>query len=141
MEKGFEFLPHTADVRLRVRGKTVKELFANALAGVAFYLAPNADPSVRGGAKVTQTVRAEAPDLNSLLIEFLSQIIAQSDIHDAVFHIITFKEFGENFMEGEIAGVKTHGFEKDIKAISYHEVDIKRNPESGLFETVLVLDI
>ena len=33
------------------------------------------------------------------------------------------------------------GFDKDIKAVSYQGVDIKRNPETGLYETILVFDI
>ena len=141
MEKGFEILTEITDVRMRVWGKTIKELFGNALAGVAFYLIPDTETLTRGGRKIKETIRVEAPDLNSLMIEFLSEVVARSDIHDVVFNAMTFKEFGENFLEGELIGVHTAGFEKDIKAVAYDEVDIKKNPDTGFFETVLVFDV
>lgn len=140
-DQGFEILPHTADMRMRVWGKTIKDLFRNALTGMAFYLAPEIEAMAQGGKKVKQAIRVEAVDINSLLIEFLSEAIAQSDIQNVIFTAATFQEFGENFLQGEISGVAVEGFEKDIKAVSYHEVDIKKNPETGLFETVLVFDI
>lgn len=141
MEKGFEILPHTGDMRLRVWGKTLKDLFENALAGVAFYLVPDLESLARTGKKVGQAIRVEAIDINSLLVEFLSEVLAQSDIKNVVFTAANFKEFGENFLDGELVGVRTDGFEKDIKAVSYHEVDVRKNPDTGFFETILVFDI
>ena len=141
MERGFEILPHAADMHLRVWGKTLKDLFRNALGGVAFYLARDTESLVRAGKKVKQAIRVEAIDINSLLIEFLSEVRVQSDIRNAVFNAITLKEFGENFLEGELIGVRVDGLEKEIKAVSYREVDIRKNPETGFFETALVFDI
>lgn len=142
-EQGFEILPHTADMRMRVRGKTLKDLFRNALRAVALYLRQDSEELGKLKEKtVTKLpIKIEAVDLNSLLIEFLSEVVAQSDIHNVIFTEVNFKKFGENFLEGRLAGLKVDGFEKDIKAISYHEVDIKKNPETGMYETLLVFDI
>jgi SHS2 domain-containing protein len=126
---------------MRVWGNTIKELFENALAGVAFYLVRDIDSLVRAGKKVKQAIRVETIDIDSLLVEFLSEVLAQSDVKNVVFTAATLRELGENFLEGEIAGVRVDGFEKEIKAVSYSEVDIKKNPDTGLFETVLVFDI
>lgn len=138
MNQGFEILPHTADMRIKVWAETLEELFRNALKGVAFYLKPEA---LGLAAKVKQKIKVEAIDINSLVVEFLSEAISLSDIHNAIFTDAVFKKFGENFLEGELCGVKVDGFDKDIKAVSYHEVDIKKNPETGFYETVLVFDI
>lgn len=141
IKDGFEILPHTADMRMRVWGKTLKDLFRAALRGVAFYLKPAALELKERSAKIKEKIKVETVDINSLLIEFLSEVVAQSDIHNVIFISASFKKFGENFLEGEISGVKVDGFEKDIKAVSYHEVDIRKNPETGLYETMLVFDI
>ncbi len=140
---GFEMLPHTADVRMRVWGETLKELFQNALRAVALYLRPDLEELQKAKEKIPlkRPLKVEAVDLNSLLIEFLSEVVAQSDIHNSVFLDTSFKKFGENFLEGKLMGLKVEGFEKDIKAISYHEVDIHKNPETGMYETMLVFDI
>lgn len=140
-ETGFEVFPHTADVRLKVWGRTIKELFLNALKGVAFYLKPDVGELGRRAEKVKHAVSVEAVDINSLLIEFLSEVIAQADIQNAIFTSATFKKFGENFLEGEIAGFAVEGFDKDIKAVSYHEVDIRKNQDTGAYETILVFDV
>lgn len=141
--QGFEILPHTADMRMRVWGKTLEDIFRNALRAVALYLRSDIEELAKSKEKrsLKERVKVEAVDINSLLIEFLSEVVAQSDIHNAVFLDATFKKFGENFLEGYLAGLKVDGFEKDIKAISYHEVDIKKNPKTELYETVLVFDI
>lgn len=141
MDKGFEILPHTADMRLRVWGKNLSDLFAGALSGVAFYVRPDIEALARSGKKVKQAIRVEAVDISSLLVEFLSEVVARSDIQNIVFTAVKFGRFGENFLEGELSGVAADGFEKEIKAVSYHEVDIKKNPETGFFETILVFDV
>ena len=138
--QGFELLPRTADIHMRAWGKTIKELFRNALQGMAALMQPSlAHTSVLK--KEKQEIRVDAVDINSLLVEFLSKVTALSDIHNMVFTHITFKTLGDNFLEAELSGMHTDEFEKEIKAVSYHEVDIKRNPESGLYETTLIFDI
>jgi len=93
------------------------------------------------GMAVKQKIKVEAVDLNSLLVEFLSEAIAQADLRSTIFTSVTFKKFGENFLEGVISGAKVDGFDKDIKSISHQEVNVVKNPASGFYETVLVFDI
>lgn len=139
--QGFELLPRIADIHMRAWGKTIKELFRNALQGMASFTQPALWHSMAISKKEKQFIRVDAVDINTLLVKFLSEVTALSDIHNTVFTHIVFKTFGDNFLEAELSGAHTDEFEKEIKAISYHEVDIKRNPESGLYETILVFDI
>ena len=141
IDRGFEILPHTTDMRLKVWGKTLEELFRSALRGMVSYWKPEALEKNKREFKEKKEIKIKAPDLTSLLIEFLSKTIAQTDILNTVFADVSFREFGENFLEGDLHGLKVDGLEKDIKAVSFQEVDIKKNPETGLYETVLVFDI
>ena len=138
---GFEILPNTADVRLRVWGKKLEELFRAALRGVTSYLKPQALSLKKRELTERCEVAIDAVDIHSLLIEFLSNIVARSASENAIFPEIRFKEFGENFLKGELWGAKVDGFASDIKAVSYQEVDIKKNPETGFYETVLVFEV
>lgn len=140
IKNGFEFLPHTADTRMRVWGRTLKELFRNALLGLVFYIKPDVLKS-SGKPSEKQKIKIEAVDITSLLVEFLSQVVALSDIHNSVFTKIVFRELGDNFLEGEIQGIAVGGFDKEIKAVSYHEVDVRKDSQTGLYETMLVFDI
>ncbi len=142
VKNGFEIIYRAGDVRMRVWGKTIKDLFRHALNGMASYLKPEVFALVRKeGAAVKQKIKVEAVDLNSLLIEFLSGVIADADVHNAIFTSVTFKKFGENFLEGVINGARVDGFDKDIKAISYQEVNVRKNQDTGMYETILVFDV
>lgn len=140
MEQGFEIIPDTENARMRIWGKDLKELFRNALSCVASYLKSDMAAADRKDA-IRRPIKIQAVDLNSLLIEFLSETLSLSDMHNAVFTTASFKNFGDNFLKGIISGVKIESFEKDIKAILYDEVDIKKNPETGMYETILVFDV
>ena len=128
-------------IRINTWGKTIHELFRNSLRGMAVLMQPTVLTAGEKAKKVKQFLRVEALDLNTLLAEFLSKVIGLSDIHNLIFTNVTFKNIGDNFLEGEISGVSTDEIEREIKAISYQDVDIKRNLGSGLYETMLVFDI
>ncbi len=141
LENQFETVPHAADMRIRVWGKTLRELFRNCLKAMASYLKPEALMGADKERRVRTPIKVEAVDLNSLLVEFLSETLAETDIHNIIFTNVLFKKFGENFLEGELLGARAEGLDKDIKAVSYHEVDVKRNHATGMYETILVFDI
>lgn len=141
MEQGFEIAPDGTNMRLRVRGKTIEDLFRFAVKGVATILKPGFEKLRERGGAVRHSISIRAVDLSSLLAEFISEVIAKSDIKNIVFSDVIFKEFGENFLSGEIAGVAVDGFDSEIRAVSYQDVDIKKNLETGMYETTLVFEV
>lgn len=148
---GYEILPRqdaASDIKIRVWGRTLQEIFRYALKGFAVCVKPEifsftrrAKALVTRGTKELQSFSVEAVDINSLLVEFVSDVIGRSDMDNLVFTDVSFKKFGENFLEGELQGIKIDEFEKGIKSVSYQDVDIKKNPDTGFFETILVFDI
>ncbi len=138
MSKLFEILPHTADVRIKVFGKTKKELFKNALSGMAEIQKKESEKSK--GQTLRVKIKIQSPDINALLVDFLSEILYQSQINRAIFKDAEFLKFSDNEIEGEISGFKVDAFDKDIKAATYHELDIKKFP-GGIFETIIVFDV
>lgn len=139
--KKFEIVPDDFGVRMHVRGKTVRELFRNALLGVTSYMSPDAAAHAKNDRREHEEITIDTVDINSLLIDFLSRVIARSDMRNAVFTGVTFKKFGENFLSGQLTGVATDRFENEIRAISYSDVDIRKNPKTGLYETMLTLEV
>ena len=131
----------TDPVRINAWGKTLNELFGNALRGMAVLMQPTILTAGEKAKKIKQFLRVEAVDLNTLLVEFLSEVIGRSDIHNLIFTHVTFTHIGDNFLEAELSGVSGGEPEREIKSVSYHDVDIKRNQASGLYETTLVFDI
>lgn len=146
--KKFEVLEHTADLRLKIFGSSPKELFKNALYALGWTQKPEiVEQSTVGkiigrlrGHQVNEGFLIESMDYNTMLVDFLSHILSISDTHDAVFFDVKFKEFSENKIDGKVYGVKVSDFDKDIKAVTYHEVEVKEI-EPGKWESLLVFDI
>lgn len=74
-------------------------------------------------------------DINSLLVDFLSEVLYQSQINKAVYHDVNFLKFSDPStgsrqaeLEAEILGDKVKSFDEDIKAVTYHELEIKKKP-------------
>jgi SHS2 domain-containing protein len=141
MIQGFEISQNETRVHLRAWGKTLRELFRNALRGVFTYLKPDIAARASKMKKEKQRIRADAVDINTLLIEFLSRAIEQADVRGIIFTYVTFTQFGENFLEAEMSGVPVEEFDREIKAVSYIDIDIKRDSKSGNYETTLLFEV
>lgn len=146
--KKFEVLEQGPDLKLKVFGSSPKELFKNALYVLGHTQKPEmTEQSAVGaligrlrGRRISEDFLIESMDYNTLLVDFLSDVLSRSDSQNAVFFDVKFTVFSENKIEGRIYGVKVDDFSKNVKAVAYHEVDIKE-VEPGNWESLLVLDI
>ncbi|MBI4691973.1 MAG: archease [Candidatus Terrybacteria bacterium] len=134
----FEILPHTADVRLRVKGKTLEALFKQAVLGMAQILKPNANIA-KINANNTKQIKVESLNKEILLIDFLSEVLTLSQINKNIYNVSSLK-FQDSSLEAELVGAKVDGFDEDIKAVTYHEAKITESKE-GNFEVIITFDI
>lgn len=133
----YKILSHTADLRLEVYGKTMEELFKNAAEALAQILLPNYEETNKNY-ELKEIINIESDSINVLLVDFLNEILAKSDINKAIYKVLSLN-LKNNLLEAEIFGVKVEKFDEYVKAVTHHEVDIKN--EEGIFKTKLVLDI
>lgn len=132
----YEILGHTADVRLKVSGKNLEELFQSALAGMTEIMQPKI--SSRGETSI-EKISLDARDSTILLINFLSECLTLSHINK-VFYQAKFSALTETKLDVELDGMAIENFERDIKAVTFHEVEVRKN-ENGEFETNVIFDI
>jgi len=137
--KTYKVLPHTADVRLWVEADSRAELFSAALEGMAGLIKTSRIELLKEKS-VENIIKLEAPDNTALLIDFLSAVLTLTHQCKAVFTEVTFARLNETSLNCTIKGFETDGFDDDIKAVTYHEADVKNN-SSGRFETMIVFDI
>lgn len=142
MEK-YKILEHPAELRLRIYGKTIEELFVNAAEAMADILKSKEiqPPQVNNQCLEVESLKVESIDVNSLLVDFLSEILAKSQINKKVYKVKSLRlkvsEKGAA-LESEIAGILVERFDEDIKAVTYEDLNIHQQP---IWQTDLVLDI
>ena len=133
----YQLLSHVADVRLLVCGDTLEELFSSALEGMGELLKPGI--CVEEGV-LKEKLELSSLDSTSLLIDFLSEVLALSHINRAVYCKIKFIELAPTSLKATIFGKPTEEFSEDIKAVTFHEAEIKKS-EAGHLETIIIFDI
>ena len=138
--RSFQLLPHTADARLRVTSKTTGELFRFALEGMAHIQKKKFCNQQQGLYFITDLIHVNSPDITSLLIDFLSEILTLSHIRKTVYCVVVINKFSNTEIKATIKGNKVNYFDEDIKAVTYHEAQVKKN-QNGHFETTIVFDI
>lgn len=136
--RNYKLLPHTADVRLYVEADSLEELFKGALAGMA-------DIIKKGSCAVkvetmAKMIKIDSLDPTSLLVDFLSEVLRYSQEEKAIYCRVKILKLENNVLEAEIYGREADGFDEDVKAVTYHEAEIKKN-EKGNWETVIIFDI
>lgn len=141
----YEILPHTADLRLKIKGKTLEDLFEQGVLGLSDILKPGGCSTFNVEHKATSTYDVEVAGMNEtiLLIDFLSEVLTTSYEEKAVFCKVEFSMSETKFptkLKAKIFGRKVDGFDKDIKGVTYHEAKIIRN-KKGELETIIVFDI
>ena len=134
--KKYEILEHKADLKIRAFGKTKEELFLNLLFGMA----ENMKPEIEAGTRVKREIKIESLDLPALLVDFLSEALYQSQTNKEVYNSVKFSKFSDNFLEGELIGQKAERFGEDIKAVTYHNLEINQN-KTGTWEAIVLFDI
>ncbi len=121
----FEELPHTADVRIRIRAPTLNVLFSDALSAL---MQTVFGKDRRGG--YTKEVQIEAVDTETLLMDFLSEIIFICEIEGLVFSGASIVTDGKSLtavLDGEPFDRFRHAGGTEVKGISYSGLTITRN--------------
>jgi SHS2 domain-containing protein len=123
--KSYEYLEHTADVRLKVNANCQHQLFNAAIEGMANLIKHNSCPTKNFDLK--EKFEIAAPDSTALLVDFLSEVLTYSQVKKAVYCKATFKKLTDNFLKATIYGTKIESFDEDIKAVTYHEAEIVKD--------------
>jgi SHS2 domain-containing protein len=138
--KKFEFLSHTADVKIRVYGKNLKEIINNSLLALKNFWKPRLTKI-----KIEKEIKVESNNEVNLLIDFLSEVLAETYIEKAIFvkFIPRIKtdfhadKRGLYSLSGKIIGYKFTSLSKDIKAITYHQANLKKINHQYFFDFII----
>lgn len=114
MRDGYDILEKEKEFFVRVWGGTERELFSRALLGLAAVMRPDL---ASGGKLVSLRLYAHGENLRALLQKFLSQVIFESEMHNAIFSAMNVIELTLEEIECELIGKGAEHFEEEVIGI------------------------
>lgn len=133
--KSFEIFEHTADVGIIAYGTTLEKAFENVAEGMFSLISPN--KKIENKAKKMIEISRVGDD-EQLVVDFLSELLYIHDTEKYVFGAFNVKINDVVKVEawGEKYNREKHGYGVEIKAVTYHLLEIKKNAK-GYRITVL----
>jgi SHS2 domain-containing protein len=132
----FEFLPHTADVGLRVAAPDLNSLFAEAGRGFFSLIVANlcdVEPCVR------TTFQLPGDDLAYLLADWLNELLFTFESKRlllAEFDVEVAPDGLKASAKGEVFDECRHRLDHEIKAVTYHRLRVERVNDGWLAEVI-----
>ncbi|HSF27790.1 MAG TPA: archease [Nitrosopumilaceae archaeon] len=128
---GYRYLEHTTDAFIEVTGNTLEDAFENA--GISVVDTIVDIKSVEE--KIEKEIEVKGKDLNNLLYNWLEEIIIVTITEGFVarrFSVRLGKNGGYKLvatLSGEEIDVEKHHFKVEIKAPTFHLMEIKQNKQ------------
>jgi SHS2 domain-containing protein len=139
MKKAFEVLDHTADIGIIAYGADIEELFSNA--ALALFSLITEPESVKEEFHLDLEVSSE--DIDSLLIEWLNELIYLFDVKHILFNHFDIKSLTHNGLKatcyGEDFDPMKHKLKAGVKAATYHMLKLDKSDDG--FKAQVILDI
>ncbi len=140
--KEFEIIDHTADIGIVAYGKTKREVFINAAKGMFEIIAgENRDLKENFYDKI----KLEAKSLEDLLIAWLNELLYISEVKLVILNKFKIKELSDGQIKAEVGGTKINHLsiriKREVKAVTYHRLEIKKDEESGLWSAQVIFVI
>jgi len=135
----YKLINHTADIGIKVRGKTLKELFENA-AWSMFDIITDLD---KVKARKLFKLNVEADDMDDLLINWLRDLLYKFNGENYLLKEFKVEKIEKSSLKGRIKGEKLnlsyHYLKREIKAVTYNSPKVKKKGE--YWEAQIIFDI
>ena len=135
--KPYEYVEHTADMGLRVRGKNLSELLTNAAQGLFETIA--VVDTVDETTSVEIHIAAES--VEDLFVAWLDELIFQHETKEIFFKRAAVQQCSETeilaTVYGEQANFDKHEVYTEIKSVTYHQLEVVQKPDGSWFAQVI----
>ncbi len=135
--KPYEYVEHTADMGLLVRGKNLSELLKNAAQGLFETIAVVDTIDETDAVEIHLT----AESVEDLFVGWLDELIFQHETKEIFFKRADIKDCSETVVSatvyGEPANSDKHEVYTEIKSVTYHQLQVVRKCDGSWFAQVI----
>jgi SHS2 domain-containing protein len=137
--KNYEIIEHTADIGIRVKGKTQGDLFKNA--ALAMFDIISGKPTQKDLKQRKINIEEKAESLDELFINWLNELLSLSAAKGIIFTNFQFKEISERNIRAiaYAASIKYYRVNTEIKAATYHQLNIHQ--QNGNWKAEVIFDV
>ena len=137
--KRFEILDHTADIGLIIYGNDLRALFEHA--GEGFFHLITDLKKVRP--RIERRVELEGECLERLLVDWLGELLYLHEVDHLLFRKFSIETVGEQGLKAVVKGEPfqegIHSIKTEIKAVTYHQIQIKER--EGSWKAQVIFDL
>ena len=133
--KKFKFLEHTADVKFQAFGKNSEEVFENS----ALALKESISGKIKIKEDKNKLIKAKGKDFESLLYNFLEEIIYLLDAENFLISKIKEIKIKDFKLSAKISGDKAsnYNFTNEVKAVTYNDMFVEKKGKRWVSQVVL----
>jgi SHS2 domain-containing protein len=134
MQMSFEEIPHTADIKIRVRAPTLEALFSDTFDSLMQVMYG----TNRAGC-ILREIRIESTNYESLLTDFLSEVLFISEVESLVFSEARIRIDGFHLiaeLSGEPFDSVRHSNGSEVKGISYSGLTITHDAKGYMLDII-----
>ncbi len=138
--KPFEYIEHTADAGMLVRGDSLHSLFTNAAQGLFEMIAviDSIDETT------SLDVKLESDTVEMLLVAWLDELIFKHETEEMFFKSVEITSISSTELIAKVYGEPTdfdkHIVYTEIKAVTYHQLYVVQNTD-GDWEAQVIFDL
>jgi SHS2 domain-containing protein len=134
----FEFIEHTADIGIRVKAKTLEELFSFSAKSLFFIVIGD----VSSKCHVTREIELEAGTIEDLLVVWLNELLSLFYTYGFFPSnpVIYIKQNPVKSLRAKIKGFRLNPYsmrlKQEVKAATYHNLKITKNSKGYVGEII-----
>lgn len=132
----YKELTHTADVAVAIRADTQEDLFRGSLEAMFALMEPI---YAQTDEHVSIPIKIQAPNVERLLVDFLSHVLALSDVYNCVYELAHITESTPTTLGAQLRARAVNRFGLEVKAVTYHDFELTRSDEG--YQATIVFDI
>lgn len=137
--KRYEQFSHTADIGVRVFGRTLKQLFENAAFAMFDIIADL--QGLRG--EIIQEIELTAPNQEELLISWLDELLYNFYTKGVIFYDFKVEELSEDLIRAKAFGRPVsdnkNRLKTEIKAATYYNLKIRKTDD--YYQVDIIFDV